>query len=96
MGSLDLSDDAIDQTWNQVADMKEDTNWMALNYVDGKKKIGVKASGNGGLAELSEQFRRRRGDIRLPPYRRGRSKGCHVRAVQNGHDHMDRRGMWGS
>ena len=56
MGSLDLSDDAIEETWNQVADMKEDTNWMALNYVDGKKKIGVKASGNGGLAELSEQF----------------------------------------
>lgn len=57
MGTLDLTDAAILETWNKVADSKNaTTNWMVLNYTDGKSKIGVKASGNGGLAELAGNF----------------------------------------
>jgi len=55
-GDLDLSDPAISETWNQVANSKGAKNWMALYYADGGKKIGVKASGSGGLKELAEVF----------------------------------------
>lgn len=54
MGNLDLTDEAIDTTWNDVCN-DGGINWMALNYVE-KKKLGVKASGTGGLSELSDQF----------------------------------------
>lgn len=56
MGELDLSDDAIMDTWNKVVDIKSGINWMVLHYADGKKKISVKASGSGGLTELAKQF----------------------------------------
>lgn len=55
-GSLDLSDPAIMEAWNKVADAKGSINWMVLYYTDGTKKIGVKASGTGGLSELAKVF----------------------------------------
>ena len=56
MGELDLTDPAIMEAWNKVADAKGAINWMILHYADGAKKIGVKASGSGGLKELATKF----------------------------------------
>mmetsp|Transcript_12965 Transcript_12965/g.28420 ORF Transcript_12965/g.28420 Transcript_12965/m.28420 type:complete len:168 (+) Transcript_12965:95-598(+) len=53
--SLDVSDPAIQETWEKMANPSESLNWFMLNYVD-KSKLQVKSSGDGGLAELAGKF----------------------------------------
>jgi len=53
----DLSDPAINEAYLDVRSDKTETNWLLLDYVDGRSNtLTVTGTGSGGLAELRDRL----------------------------------------
>ncbi|KAI8882757.1 actin depolymerizing protein [Backusella circina FSU 941] len=56
--SLNVSDPAIADTYEDVRNDKSETNWAFFDFADGKPdRLQVAGSGNGGLDEFTKQLK---------------------------------------
>jgi hypothetical protein len=56
--SLNVSDSALIDKYEDVRDDKSETNWVFFDFADGKPdRLQVAGSGNGGLAEFVAQLK---------------------------------------
>ena len=56
--SLNVSDPALIDTYEDVRDDKSETNWVFFDFADGKPdRLQVAGSGSGGLAEFVAQLK---------------------------------------
>jgi hypothetical protein len=56
--SLNVSDPAIADAYEDVRNDKSETNWAFFDFADGKPdRLKVAGSGKGGLAEFTEQLK---------------------------------------
>lgn len=56
--SLNVSDPALVEAYEDVRDDKTETNWAFFDFADGKPdRLQVAGSGNGGLSEFVAQLK---------------------------------------
>lgn len=56
--SLNVSDPAINETYEDVRDDKTETNWAFFDFADGRPdRLQVAGSGSGGLSEFVGQLK---------------------------------------
>ncbi|GAA5808391.1 hypothetical protein MFLAVUS_001782 [Mucor flavus] len=56
--SLNVSDPAINETYEDVRDDKTETNWAFFDFADGRPdRLQVAGSGSGGLSEFVDQLK---------------------------------------
>ncbi|KAI8095513.1 hypothetical protein BDF21DRAFT_353197 [Thamnidium elegans] len=56
--SLNVSDPAINEAYEDVRDDKTETNWVFFDFADGRPdRLQVAGSGNGGLNEFVSQLK---------------------------------------
>jgi hypothetical protein len=56
--SLNVSDPALVEVYEDVRDDKTETNWAFFDFADGKPdRLRVAGSGSGGLAEFVSQLK---------------------------------------
>lgn len=56
--SLNVSDPALNEAYEDVRDDKTETNWVFFDFADGKPdRLRVAGSGSGGLSEFVSQLK---------------------------------------